>query len=196
MDAAIENHDVYLHIRVIIGVVLGLCLTRILAGLSRLVQHPGRTALYPTHLLWVGIILISAIHFWWWEFELIRIGPWRFELFAFVLFYAFLYYLLASLLFPDDLQDYTGYKDYFISRRRWFFSLMGITFIVDYFDTLAKGVGRLQALGAEYEVKLTVCVILCAIAAWTRNQRFHLAFAAIYLIYYISWILRVFDNIG
>jgi hypothetical protein len=38
---AIGNHDVYLHIRVIIGVVLGLGLTRILSGVARIVQHPG-----------------------------------------------------------------------------------------------------------------------------------------------------------
>ena len=38
--------------------------------------------------------------------------------------------LLASLLFPDDMSDYDGYEDYFLSRRRWFFGLFATTFVV------------------------------------------------------------------
>jgi hypothetical protein len=104
-------HDVYLHIRIVIGIVLGLALTRILAGLSRFIQHPGRDKVYAVHLLWVAAVLVTAIHFWWWEFHLSTIWPWRFTIFGFVLFYAFLLFLLAALLFPDDMRDYDGYRD-------------------------------------------------------------------------------------
>ncbi|MDQ8756967.1 hypothetical protein RCO27_12085 [Sphingosinicella sp. LHD-64] len=194
-DVAI-THDVYFHIRILIGLVVGLSLTRVLSGVSKLVQHPGRERLYAPHLVWVAVILISAIHFWWWEFELSRISPFRFQLFLFVLFYAFLFYLLASLLFPDDMSDYEGYEDYFLSRRRWFFGLFAATFAVDLMDTLIKGRTRLGELGLEYEIKIVVCIGLCLVAVLTRNRRFHLLFPAIYLVYYLSWILRVFDILG
>lgn len=196
MHETITSQDFYFHIRILIGVVVGLGVTRILSGVARLVQHPRREKLYPAHLIWILVILISIIHFWWWEFELIQISPFRFQYFVFVLFYAFLFCLLANLLFPDDMSDYDGYEDYFLSRRRWFFGLFAATFVVDLFDTLMKGRHRLLELGLEYEIKLAVCVMLCLIAAWTRNPRFHLLFPAIYLIYHVSWILRVFDIIG
>lgn len=196
MQDAITSSDIYFHVRVLIGVVVGLGITRILSGVGRLVQHPGRERLYTPHLIWIVVILVSTIHFWWWEFELIQISPFRFQLFVFVLFYAFLFFLLASLLFPDDMHDYDGYEDYFLSRRRWFFGLFAATFVVDLFDTLIKGPQRLEQLGIEYQIKLAVCVLLCVIAAWTRNRRFHLAFPAIYLVYYIGWILRMFDILG
>jgi hypothetical protein len=37
-----------------------------------------------------------------------------------------------------------------------------------------------------------VVLVLCGIAAWTRNRAFHLAFAAVYLLYLAAWILRLY----
>lgn len=196
MSNAADNHEIYLHVRVIISVVLGLGLTRMLSGIARFVEHPGRNRLSTLHLLWVAIILISAIHFWWWEFALQQVPEWRFELFLFVLCYAFLFYLLASLLFPADLEGYQGYEDYFLSRRRWFFGLFAATFMFDWIDTAIKGPERTAMLGPEYLVKIVVCLLLCVAAGWTRDRRFQLAFAAAYLAYNTSWIFRIYDRIG
>jgi hypothetical protein len=60
-------------------------------------------------------------------------------------------------------------------------------------DTLAKGSGYFTSLGIEYPLRLTALFVLCVVAGWTRNHRFHLAFAALYLLYYISWILRLYN---
>jgi hypothetical protein len=192
MVPPVESHDVYAHIRVLIGVVLALGLTHILAGIGRMVQHPERWRLWPAHLLWVAIVLLSAIHFWWWEFALIRVEPWRFELFLFVLVYAFLFYLLANLLFPADMGEFKGFEDYFMARRRWFFGLFAATLPMDLIDTLVKGRGYFESLGPEYPIRLAAMLILCGIAARTANRRFHLLFAAGYLVYLLSWILRVY----
>ena len=196
MAEAVTSHDIYFHIRVLIGLVVGLGLTRILSGVARLVQHPGHKRLYAPHLVWVPVILTSTVHFWWWEFDLIRVDPLRFQYFAFVLFYAFLFYLLASLLFPEEMDEYDDYEAYFLSRRRWFFGLLAATFAVDFADTLLKGRARLAELGLEYDTRLALCIGLCLVAALTANRRFHLLFPAIYLVYYASWILRFYDILG
>lgn len=196
MHEAITSHDIYFHVRILIGVVTGLALTRMLAGVAGIVQHPGKRPLYPTHLIWVATIVVSAIHFWWFEFGLIRVEIWRFGLFVFVLFYAFLFYLLASLLFPDDMQEYPTWEDYFLSRRRWFFGLFALTFVIDYFDTAVKGAAHMADLGLEYRIKLGAMFVLCVIAAWTSNRRYHIAFAALYLAYNVTWIVRRFDILG
>ena len=195
MEPVYHGHDVYFHIRILIGVVLGLGLTRMLSGVAKIVQHPGHKPLYVVHLLWVAVVVVSVIHFWWWEFGLIRIEPWKFELFLFVLFYAFLFFLLASMLFPDAMDEYPDYEAYFLSRRRWFFGLLATTMPVDFIDTLAKGGDYLRALGPEYPVRLSLVFLLCCIAAWTANRRFHLAFSALYLAYLLSWILRAYREL-
>ena len=184
--------DTFIHVRILVGVVLGLGLTRMLAGIGRFIQHPSHKPLYAAHLLWVGVIILSIIHFWWFELGLSRIQPWPFELFVFVLFYAFLFYLMATLLIPDEITEYAGYEEYFISRRTWFFGLLAATVPVDFIDTLVKGPAYFQSLGLEYPVRLIVVLILSGIAAWTKNRRFQLAFAAIYLLYLVGWILRLY----
>jgi len=191
-----DPHELYLHIRVLVGVVLGLGLTRILSGLARMVEHPGRNPVSATHLLWVAVILLSIVHFWWWEFALISIGAWRFELFVFLLLYAFLWFVLACLLFPGDLAEHDTYEAYFLSRRRWFFGLFAATFAADLIDTAIKGADHFRALGPEYPARIAAGIVLCAIAAWTGNRRFHLLFAALYLAYDLSWILRLYDTLG
>ena len=135
--------EIFTHVRVLVGVVLGLGLTRILAGLAAFMQHPTHKKLYVTHLIWVAVVLLSAVHFWWFELGLAKIQPWPFELFVFILVYAFLFYLMATLLIPDTIDEYASYEDYFLSRRGWFFGLLAATVPVDLIDTLAKGGGHL-----------------------------------------------------
>ena len=187
--------QIYVHVRILVSLVLGLGLTRLLTGISRFIQHPGQLRIYPIHMIWVMTIILTIMDFWWWEFALIR-QHWTFALFAFVLFYAFLFFLLASLLFPDEMKEYSGFEDYFFSRRRWFFGLLAVSLIADFIDTLAKGSDHLAALGVEYEVRIPVAIMACIVAAVTESRRFHLAFAAAYLAYTISWIIRIYWRIG
>ncbi|TCM17160.1 hypothetical protein EDF56_106276 [Novosphingobium sp. PhB165] len=196
MGHGAASSEVFLHVRVLVGVVLGLALTRLLSGISGIVQHPRRRPLYPAHLAWVAVILVMTVHFWWWEFALDRITVWRFELFTFVLGYAFLHYLLASLLFPEWMDDYAGYEDYFLSRRVWFFGLLVAVCAADWIDTWIKGPAYLKALGPEYPIRLTVCAALFLLAAWTSNRRFHIVLPLAFLAYLLSWIGRIYEILG
>jgi len=186
------NQDIFIHVRVLMGVVLGLGLTRMLAGVARFAQHPKQKPLYVARLLWIAVVIVMSVHYWWFEFGLIRISPWTFELFVFVLSYAFLLYLMASLLIPEEMGEYQSYGDYFISRRRWFFALLALSVPVDFIDTAAKGPAYLHSLGTEYPIRLAATFALCAAGAWTKNRRVQVALAALYLLYLVSWILRVY----
>jgi hypothetical protein len=87
------------------------------------------------------------IHFWWWEYRLQVIPQWTFPLYFFVSMYAVIQYLLCVLLFPEEMADYNGFKEYFYSRRQWIFSLMTILFVADLADTFIKGAAYVHLLG-------------------------------------------------
>lgn len=198
---AAEQHlaagaEAFPHIRIVMGMVIGLGVTRLLSGVARIVQHPTQYRLYPVHLAWVASVLLMLIHFWWWEFGLFGIAEWTFGTYLFIVAYAVLLFLLAALLFPDSMYDYAGYKDFFISRRRWFFGLLAATYVFDIIDTLIKGKAHLEHFGMEYFIRTPILVALCMIAAITPNRWFHIAFVAATLLYQISWILRLFDTIA
>ena len=188
--------DVFPHVRIVMGMVIGLGVTRLLSGLARIVQHPRQYPLDPVHLAWVASLLLTLIHFWWWEFGLFGIRHWTFAIYFFIVLYAVTLFLLCALLFPDSMEGYTGYEDYFYARRAWFFGLLAATYLFDVVDTLIKGQAHFARFGVEYLIRTPVFVLLCLIAIRTTDRRFHRAFIAFTLIYQISWILRLFSSIG
>lgn len=189
-------YDLFVHVRIVIGMVLGLSITRLLSGFARIVQHPGRERVYWVHLGWALSILLFVINFWWWEFRLSGLGRLDFELFVFVLFYASLFYFLCALLFPDDMRDYAGFEDYFMSRRRWFFGILALIYLVDMADTLLKGRAHFASFGLEYPLQTAVHVGLCLVAMAVASRAFHAGFVTASLVYEISWILRRFDTLS
>ena len=106
--------DLYSHVRVIISIIVGLCITTLLNGFARFVQHPRRDRVSLLHIGWAASLLLWIIHFWWWEFRLALVQQWTFARYSFVILYATLFYFLCTLLFPSDLKDYSGYENYFL----------------------------------------------------------------------------------
>jgi hypothetical protein len=180
--------DIFIHIRVIVGIVLGLTLSRLLTGAARFVQHPALQLIYPVHLGWVCFMLLAVVDFWWFEFRLNLIKDWDFETYFYILFYASLYFLACTLLFPDNMDEYTGYRDYFMSRRKWFFAILALIFLVDVGDTLLKGLDYYNSYGVEYPIRTVLFVAGCLFAMFTRNQRYHVLFVTVVLIYEVVFI--------
>lgn len=194
MDAPpVVTPDLFVHVRIVMSIVVGFGLTRLLGLVGRLVQHPARTPIYWVHLVWVASLFIGLMHFWWWEFALAS-QAWTFELYVFVVFYASLYYLMAVLLAPDDVAEYTDFADYFLSRRKWFFGLFALAALVDVADTALKGSAYLANHGLEYFIATAVTVLLSLLAIVTPNRRFQAAFAVLNIVYQVTYILRLYDT--
>jgi hypothetical protein len=187
--------SIFLHLRVVIAIVVGLSITRLLSGLAQLIQHPRTSRVYPTHLGWVLTMLLMVVHFWWWEFRLTEVEHWSFQLYFFIIFYAVLFFLLCALLFPDSTSEYSGFESYFFSRRKWFFGILALNFCTDVVDTIVKGATHFRALGPEYPVRTVVLVVLCVVAMYVRNRAFHLAFVVSTFAYQLSWVIRDLDPI-
>ena len=109
MDQHVDPVKIYEHCRLILGMVLSLAVARMLNGIARFVQHPKKVKIFPLHLAWVFAILLHLIHFWWWEFRLIYVQEWTFEVYFMLIVYAIDIFLLCALLFPDDMSEYSGF---------------------------------------------------------------------------------------
>jgi hypothetical protein len=194
MNLARSSPDLLLHIRVVISIIVGLCITTLLSGFARFVQHPKRAKVSILHLGWAASLLLWVIHFWWWEFRLTLVPQWTFAIYFFVILYAILFYFLCTLLFPSDLKDYSGYEDYFLSRRKWFFGFLAATFVADVIDTSLKGSDYLHSFGVEYPIRIAVSLAVCCIAMFTKNRRIQLTLLAVSLLYQISFIVRLYST--
>lgn len=184
------------HIRMVMGFILSLSIAHLLKGTVKFVQHPGREKPYWIHLSWVFYIFILLVHFWWWEIPLHVIKRWTFPEYIFFVFFIVNFFVLCALLYPDDLKDYNGYQDYFFSRRKWFFGVLAFSFVTDVIDTLLKGPEYLQHLGVEYPIRNILHLVLCLLAIRITNRTFHGVLVIAFIVYEMSYILRLYLAAG
>jgi hypothetical protein len=184
--------ELFPHVRIVMGMVIGLGITRILMGFAGIIQHRSRPKLSLIHLLWGGSILLELILFWWWEFDLSTLTDWSFGVFFFLIFYAITLFILGALLFPDKLDEYDGYEDFFLKRRHWFFGVFALTVALDIIDTLIKGQPYFDTLGIGYLVQVPIVIALALVGIWTADRRYHLALVIVHILYQLAWITGLF----
>lgn len=190
----VAPHELFPHVRIVMGMIIGLGITRMLTGIAGFIQHPDRYRVSMLHMLWVGSILLELVLFWWWEFGLSRIPNWSFGVYIFLIGYAIVLFLLSALLFPDNIAEYAGYEDFFINRRRWFFGLMATSFVLDVADTLIKGTERWTQLSGDYLIQVPIGLVLCLVACLFAQRWVQMSMAAVHLAYQGYWIGRIVYN--
>ena len=185
--------DAFFHIRILVGIITGLSLFRLLTGLARPAQHPEWKTIGYVHTAWAVYLLLTIVHFWWFEFGLSKVDKWTFGLYLFVIGYGILLFLICTILFPDQMDRYSDPEEYFFSRKAWFYSLLVAVFVVDIGDSAIKGQAHLQALGLEYLMRQATMIALSLIAIFVRQRLYHAAFASAGILYQVWWALRQFD---
>jgi len=193
MEHQLTNAEIFPHIRIIMGLIVGLGITRLLTGAARFVQHPSTASLSVIHLAWVGTMLLMLVHFWWWEVGLYDLDHWSFGVFFFLIVYTIVLFLLSVLLFPDEIREYKNYEDFFMNRRRWFFGLLASTLLLDIVDTYLKGESHFDQYWIDLAVSTPLFLILYFIAIKTADRRFHLAIVGVSVIYEMIWIGILFN---
>lgn len=196
MESAVANYEHFAHVRIIIGMVLGISVVRLVMGLSEFLQHPDRKKIYWIHMCWALYLFLMIIHFWWYEFGLSKIRVWSFGVYLFLICYSCLFVFVASLLFPSNMAEYENHEDYFQSRRKTFYSMIAVLAAVDFIDTALKGFDHVQALGIEYQVQQASLVLLAAIAIFVQNKVYQGAFVVGLLVYKSVWIYRLYWVLG
>jgi hypothetical protein len=181
------------YVVVLTGVVIGLALTHLMQGVAKIIEQPDRVRMWWVHLGWIGYMFVNAIFWWWWEFRLRLIPSWTFQLYAFVLVYAFLIYLICAVLVPSDAAATRSYKDYFIARRRWFFGMLIAWLAIDLVDTLVKGWAHFASLGIEYPIAQAGLALACLVGFVSPRERVQIAVLLLVIVYQASRIVRFFN---
>ena len=90
-----------------------------------------------------------------------------------------MFFFLGALLFPDRMDEYSGFAEYFHSRQKWFYALLAALFLADLVDTAIKGADHFSSFGVGYPIRQGVLAALALIAMVVTDRRYHGAFAAI-----------------
>ena len=188
--------DLFEYISVLTSIIIGLGIAHLLRGVAHLVQHPGRHRIDWSHLVWVTYLFFHLAFWWWWQFALNDLPVWQFQNYIFLVIYAVILYLTCALLFPTDLDDYSGYEDYYFSRRKWLFGLIGTSYVIDVYDTWLKGADHLLSLGMHYRVVILSYVLFSAIAVATTRRWGQAVVAVAVVTHQVDWAFQFWSMQG
>ena len=121
-------------ISVMVSIILGLSITQLLTGVSRLARNSGQVDAYLPHTLW--LVNFALLHFlmWWslWDF---RDASWNYARFMVIVSEPLLMFLTTSFLIPGRFDNGKIHlREYFHGARKWFFLsffLLQVCFILD-----------------------------------------------------------------
>lgn len=114
---------------VMVGIIVGLAVARILAGVAAMVLRRESIRFYWLHLLWVLILFLLQVHYWFNLFSWKTLGNSFLWYLSSLTFPLSLYF--ASALFVPDLHhsERVDFLDHYNRNRKWFFSIATVGLI-------------------------------------------------------------------
>jgi hypothetical protein len=186
---------VFEYLSVFISIIVGLAVANVLLGLSRILGQGQGTSI--AHAVWIYWTLLFLTFFWWFSFDWRFQDNWTFGLFLWVVGYAMLMFVLASLVTPTTVPLDSNWGEAFFSRRRTFFSVSAAVIVVDTADTFVKGAANLA--GIDVPALLAnqgALLVVMGVLAFTNHRRLFTGLSIVVVVYSTVAILRFADVFG
>jgi hypothetical protein len=136
--------DQFQHVMVLTSIILGLGITNLLLGLSAAIERFTETS-RPLRFswataFWLAYLFLLMVLFGWWEFRLVAIlKHWTLWNYFLIISYAVVLFLMVALLIPKDWDRVDDLNEYFLAKRRWFYSVLALSQVIDLMDSYMKG---------------------------------------------------------
>ncbi|MBC8716214.1 hypothetical protein [Ochrobactrum sp. Marseille-Q0166] len=116
-------NEYFLHVRILTGVFVSLCMSRILASLTRYIQFKRKYKPNFLHIVWLITCSLFVVDWWWdvlnWNYGI----KYSYASYVFIVLYAFSFYFLSALIAPDNYDEYKDFYNYFKIIRFWFYGI-------------------------------------------------------------------------
>jgi hypothetical protein len=184
--------SVFEYLSVFVSIIIGLGVTNVLIGLARILGgKDDRTSV--AHTCWIYLVLLFLSFFWWFSFDWRLQETWTFGLFLWVVAYSMLTFLLAALVIPRERPPEGDWGEDFFRRRRTFFSVWALIYVVDTADALLKGPENYAQLGIAFLVSQSVGFSLAMVLSRTNRRTLFTALSMVWVVYLTVTILRFAD---
>lgn len=176
------------YLSVFLSVIMGLGVTHVLAGLSKIIHSRSTVKPFWVHTLWAFNILIYIIAIWWGMFWWSTQTDWSFFQFLLLLSYSIVLFIAASLLFPWDVPQTFDFESHFFETRAWFFAALFVAWCIDVPETVMKANEGARDLPYVYAAFVSGQLLIAAIAVFWSSARFHMFYAVFWPIYTIGYL--------
>lgn len=179
---------VFEYIGVLVSVIMGLGITHLATGATKLIQHRDKVRFYVPHAIWTVNILIYILIIWWGMFRWSEHQNWFAYEYLFITLYAIVLFFLASMLYPWDMDKNIDVEKFFSRHRRWFFGALFLAWCLDIPETVIKSTADLRAIPQDYAVFVSLHLAIALTGFSTRNRIVHLVLPILWIsltVYYV-----------
>lgn len=179
---------VFEYIGVLISVIMGLAITHLAVGTSKLIQCRDTAKPYLPHALWTVNILLHILMIWWSMFWWSSLEDWNAFYYLGITLYAIVLFLMAAMLYPYDMHHDIDVEAYFFRNRRWFFAMMIVAWLLDVPETLGKEWTGLRDVPPSYSVFIVSMITIAIVGIVSSNRKVHIALPIAWLMLLVSFI--------
>ena len=165
---------VFEYIGVLVSVIMGLGITHLATGATKLIQNRDQVKPYLPHALWTINILVFILLIWWGMYWWSSHDTWYAYEYLFITVYSVVLFFLAAMLYPWDMDKDIDVQAYFFRNRVWFFGTMFVAWCIDIPETLIKAAADLRPLPQEYFLFVGLHLGMATAGLVTRNRTVHL----------------------
>lgn len=179
---------VFEYIGVLVSVIMGLGITHLATGATKLIQHRDQVKFYLPHTLWTVNVLVFILLIWWGMFWWSAHEEWYAYEYLFITLYAIVLFFLSSMLYPWDMDKDIDVREYFYRNRLWFFGALLLAWCLDIPETLLKSYADLRPVPQEYFLFVGLQVAMAVIGLSTRRHFVHLLLPILWFaitVYYV-----------
>ena len=186
--------DTFEYISTLLSIIIGVGITHLLIGISRLINNPKGVKIYWIHLVWTFSVFTNLIWFLWFEYGFSSVTEWTFQMYFFLIIYAVLLFLLSVINIPFHFPE--DFKEYYYSSKNGFFIVFIAVNAIDILDSYLKGGDYLIKLGMSYLIYVIACFVLSILAILIRKEIVHGIIAISFALYQIWYAITAFSTIS
>jgi hypothetical protein len=160
---------VFEYLGVLTSVIMGLGITHLATGATKLIQNRDKVTFYLPHALWTVNILVQILLIWWGMFWWSNHTEWYAYQYLFITGYAIVLYFLASMLYPWDMEKDINVREYFLQNKVWFYGAFIVAWTIDIPETLTKANVDLRPVPPEYFVFIALNILIASVGMATRK---------------------------
>lgn len=180
---------VFEYIGVLVSVIMGLGITHLATGATKLIQNRDNVRFYLPHTIWTVNVLIYILLIWWGMFSWSGHNDWHAYEYLFITSYAIVSFLLAAMLYPWDMSKTIDVREYFFKNRVWFFGALFFAWSIDIMATILKESAGLRPIPQGYFGFIGIQLIVASIGIGTRNQLVHLLLSIAFFTFVLILVL-------
>jgi len=169
------------YLAILISVILGLALTHLLTGVSRLIQLSHRVRLYWVQLVWTLDVILHVLAIWWGMFWWKHLQVWTFPEFFFLTSYSIALFLVASMLFPHECGEGHDCEAHFFRNKNWFFGIQLVATLLDIPETMFKSYNGLRGAPIEYFPFIAALILIDITGLRTQDRKVHAVLPLLWL---------------